>query len=101
MKLSRMLAPAVALLLAMSVNARASTVNTATPPAAVQASGALTLSLAQDPPKANVDVTIKTERTTTKWFVDPVWVIAGLIGAGIVIALVVAASRNKTTTVIR
>ena len=101
MKLSRMLASAVALLLAVSVSARASTVAAAAPAFAVEASGGLVLALAQDPPKAEVEVTLKSERTTTTWFADPIWIIAGLIGAAIVIALVVAASRGKTTTVIR
>ncbi|MGQ0647295.1 MAG: hypothetical protein ACT4P7_06960 [Gemmatimonadaceae bacterium] len=106
MRVTRILAPAVALVLAVSVEARAM------PPevspgiqSALQAPATLALSASQEqaqpPPKADVNVDVTTERVV--WYLDPVWIIVGLIAAAIVIALIIAASRSSsgTTTVVK
>jgi len=54
---------------------------------------------AQDAPKppADVDVTIKTEET--RWYVQPIWLAVGAGALILIIALLIAGSRNTTTVV--
>jgi hypothetical protein len=106
MRLTRFLAPAAALLLALSVEAAAAPVPAdAGVLATFQAPVTLSLSVAQDPPAPpRTDVTVQVEDSRTVWYLDPVWITVGLVAAGLVIALIVAASRSGgsgPTTVVK
>lgn len=52
----------------------------------------VTASLQDPPPKA--DVTVQVEDSRNVWYLDPLWITVGLVAAGLVIALIVAASRS-------
>jgi hypothetical protein len=106
MRVTRILAPAAALLLSVSVQARAMPVESPLGgQAMLEAPAVFALSAAQaqapqPPPKADIDVDI-TSGERTVWYMDPVWIIVGLVALAIVIALIVAASRSGGTTVVR
>ncbi|MGQ0764310.1 MAG: hypothetical protein ACT4OZ_01420 [Gemmatimonadota bacterium] len=102
MKFRKMLLlPAAGLLLTASVASAA--------PASLPPDGGITMfitpvtaSIQDPPPKA--DVTIQVENTRDVWYLDPLWITVGLVAAGLVIALIVAASRSGgsgPTTVVK
>lgn len=68
--------------------------------------------LAHDPPdpveKDTVDVSAKVSVPDVDvdsgggaWYVNPVWVVAGLLAVGILVAIIIAASRGGGTTVVK
>jgi hypothetical protein len=63
-----------------------------------------------DPDKDTVDVSAKVSAPDIDvdsgdgggaWYVNPVWVVVGLLAVGILVALIVAASRGGGTTVVK
>ena len=104
MKRFWMLAPALALAMALtSMEARANPADAAPDAAlAVRAPMVPTLMLLQDqppPPKPEIDVKVTSERTV--WYTDPAWIAIGIAGAAVIIALIAAGARRDSTTVVR
>jgi hypothetical protein len=106
MRFSRIAAPAAAFLFAFAVQAGASPTASVAGVTAMQAPVTLSIAAAQDPAPAapKTDVTVQIEDGRTVWYLDPLWITVGLVAAGLVIALIVAASRSGgsgPTTVIK
>ena len=51
-------------------------------------------------PSADVDVDIATTEQPSGWAVDPLWLVVGAVVLVLVIALIVAASRGGSTTIV-
>jgi hypothetical protein len=73
-----------------------------------ETAGAVTASLDPEPEKDTVDVSAKVSAPDVDvdsgggaWYVNPVWIVVGLLAVGVLVAIIVAASRGGGTTVVK
>jgi hypothetical protein len=48
-----------------------------------------------------VDVDVDRDRGGEAWYLSPTWIVIGILAVGVLVAIIVAASRGGGTTVIR